>query len=638
MEQEEKNTQRPTIYQRLNKLFGTDTPVQTDYSHPKQTSTYSLDGQNILYQTPNREDYIEKKKEMMQYASLAKGFRKASLIKSLNEIQNQTEIQMMYRDAELMDGFPEIGTAMDIMMEDACCVGPTGAMIEVQSKSKRIKSVLEDLLNNRLSINTTLPLICRDMLKYGNTFMLHNISRDNGIVGWIQLPAMEMFRLENGMLAPYSALVPVGLNANEAKDQSTMFEWVGANCPRERYFNWQVSHFRLLYETTHLPYGTSFLNKARHHWRMLSQMEDMMLMYRLERSVERRIFKVYVGSIAEEDVPAYMDEVANQYKRTPIVDPATGQLDLRKSVLSVSDDFYIPVRSSDDPSEITSLSGAQNLTAMDDIKYVQKKICAALRVPMSYLNFEEEKGDGKNLSVLDVRFAKTVNRVQQCLLMELNKICVIHLWLLGFADEITNFNLSMHNPSLQATMLELENIEKKVNLANAAITPQGENLPLMSMAFAWKHIMGWSDEQIKENYENMRFEKAAYQELQNTPAIIKKTGVYDAVDNILGSHDGDAGAAASGEAGAGDAAAGGGAMGGTMGGDMDAAAGDMTGAEGEMDMDAAAADAGAAPLNEETHAYLKRLDEWMRDMSDEKSAVNEDVDTSIDAIEDMAKQ
>ena len=166
------------------------------------------------------------------------------------------------------------------------------------------------------------------------------------------------------------------------------------------------------------------------------------------------------------------------------MDPATGQLDLRKTLLSVSDDYYVPVRSSDDPSEITSLPGAQNLTATEDIEHVLDLLCAALGVPKPYLNFKEEKGEGNNLAALDIRFAKRVNRIQQCLLMELNKLCVIHLKALGFDDEITNFNLSMNNPSLQAMTMELDAWQKKITLAKDAVTPQGEGLPVMSLTIS----------------------------------------------------------------------------------------------------------------------------------------------------------
>jgi hypothetical protein len=176
-------------------------------------------------------------------------------------------------------------------------------------------------------------------------------------------------------------------------------------------------------------------------------MEDMMLIYRLERSIERRVFKIYTGAIDDKDVPAYMQQVANQFKRTPIIDPQTGQIDLRKNFASVDSDFFIPFRSEETASKIEPLGSVQNPTAMDDIEYVKQHLLAALRVPKAFLNFTDPSNNkGQNLSIMDIRFSRMINRVQQALLMELNKIAMIHLLILGFTDEVTNFTLTMNNP------------------------------------------------------------------------------------------------------------------------------------------------------------------------------------------------
>lgn len=228
-----------------------------------------------------------------------------------------------------MDLFPEVGAALDIYMEETTYAGVNNKMITVTSKSERVKSILDDLIYNRLTCNTTFPMVTRSTVKYGNTYMLLNITDDNGVIGWKQLPVYEMERFENGMDNPYSSGFQTMSNLDIDKPDSTTFVWIGKN-EFTPFRNWQIAHFRLLYDSIYLPYGVSILNKARRHWRMLSMMEDMMLMYRLERSVERRVFKVPVGAIDEHDVQAYMDDLANSFKRTPIIDPLTGQLDLRK--------------------------------------------------------------------------------------------------------------------------------------------------------------------------------------------------------------------------------------------------------------------------------------------------------------------
>ena len=621
-----------TIFQKLNKVFGDGVSGATSTNYTRRVNNYGGLGSNdVIFTTNSKEEYTRKLAQLKQQRLLAKQWKRAQYEVSNNAITNQTEVQMMYREADMMDLFPEIGAALDIYMEEGTYVKPNAQMINVASKSERIKSVLEDLLYNRLSANTVVPMIMRSTVKYGNTYMLLNITDGNGIVGWKQLPVYEIMRFENGMDNPYSAGFTTLQNIDVDKEDSTKFVWYGKN-EYIPYRNWQVAHFRLLYDSLYLPYGVSALNKARRHWRMLSIMEDMMLMYRLERSVERRVFKVNVGAIDEEDVPAYMDQVANEFKRTPIIDPLTGQLDLRRNVMSQMDDFFIPVRDPSEPNPIETLSAGQNMTAMDDIKFVQNKLCTALRVPKSFLNFEENTGDGKNLSMLDVRFTRTVNRVQQMILMELNKVCIIHLYLLGFEDELTNFTLSMNNPSSQAELMEIDNMSKKIEMAKSAVADPGGGLPIMSVTRACKEILGWSDEQIADNLEELRLEKALAAELEGTAQVIKKTGLFDKVDNLYG----DVEAMNSPNSGSGGGedqeGSGGGAGGGMPGapGDLgggDDADGDMGGADGSMDM-GDAADMESADGSDEgstlAESFMNRL--LTKTLNDKKAVLGEHMD------------
>ena len=589
-----------TVFQRLGSVFAGDA-IRTDFM--KDSNVYQIKHNDVIDTAKSPEEYQMKKLQAKQQTLIAKQWKKATY-----DINNQTlsglnEIKLMYRDSELMDGFPEIGTALDIFSEEACVTSEQGFMVNVNSKSDRIKSILNDLFVNRLSINIILPMICRAMCKYGNNYMLLNIDKDNGIMGWKQLPVYEMERYENGTAYPYVSAPSVSLNnVDETKTEDTKFVWVGQT-EYIPYRSWQIAHFRLLYDSQFLPYGVSVLNKARRHFRMLSMMEDMMLIYRLDRSIERRIFKINVGAIDTEDVPAYVQEIANNFKRTPIIDPMTGQIDLRKNIMCNTEDFFIPVRDSSEPSPIETLPAGQNLTAMDDIKFIQNKLFTALRVPKSFLNFEEATGDGKNLSLMDVRFTRTTNRIQQSLLMELNKIAMIHLFLLGFTDEITDFTLTMNNPSSQAEMLELENLAKKITTAKDAVSDPGGGIPLTSMTWAWRHIMKWSDKEIQRNLEEIRLEFALAAELAKTNQIIKRTKLFDPVDNIYGESGAEYSEGNPNEEGG----PGGGAPGGGMpvgGGDMDfgdeAPGDDMEqGAEGEMPMeDAANEDMGNMDAND----------------------------------------
>ena len=518
---------KPTIFQRINSMFSGNGAIVNNYNVQKTNPD------DIIVKTKDKDEYDMAALQARQQHLLARQWKRAQYDITNRSLASLNEIKLCYREADLMDLFPEIGTALDIVTEECNYIGDSGCVINITSGSERVKAILQDLFVNRLSINVMLPMICRCMCKYGNDFLLLNIDDKNGVTGWKELPVYEIERYENGMENPYASAYTQLSNVNPYMQNSTKFVWVGTN-EYIPYQDWQIAHFRLLYNSIFLPYGCSFLQKARRHFRLLSMMEDSMLVYRLERSVERRVFKINVGAIDEQDVPAYVQQIANEFKRTPIIDPLTGQIDLRKNILANTEDFFIPVRSDDAPNPIETLPAAQNLNAIDDIKFIQNKVFTALRVPKSFLNFEEAQGDGKNLSLLDVRFSKTVNRIQQALIMELNKVAIVHLILLGLTDELTNFTITMNNPSSQAEMLEIENLAKKITTAKDAITDGGNGIPLMSVTRAWKTILKWSDKEIADNLEELRLENALAGELKKTFQIIKRTGIFDPVDNVYG--------------------------------------------------------------------------------------------------------
>ena len=518
---------KPTIFQRINSMFSGNGAIVNNYNVQRANPD------DIIVKTKDKDEYDKAALQARQQHLLARQWKRAQYDITNRSLASLNEIKLMYREADLMDLFPEIGTALDIVTEECNYIGDSGCVINITSGSERVKAILQDLFVNRLSINVMLPMICRCMCKYGNDFLLLNIDDKNGVTGWKELPVYEIERYENGMENPYASAYTQLSNVNPYMQNSTKFVWVGTN-EYIPYQDWQIAHFRLLYNSIFLPYGCSFLQKARRHFRLLSMMEDSMLVYRLERSVERRVFKINVGAIDEQDVPAYVQQIANEFKRTPIIDPLTGQIDLRKNILANTEDFFIPVRSDDAPNPIETLPAAQNLNAIDDIKFIQNKVFTALRVPKSFLNFEEAQGDGKNLSLLDVRFSKTVNRIQQALIMELNKVAIVHLILLGLTDELTNFTITMNNPSSQAEMLEIENLAKKITTAKDAITDGGNGIPLMSVTRAWKTILKWSDKEIADNLEELRLENALAGELKKTFQIIKRTGIFDPVDNVYG--------------------------------------------------------------------------------------------------------
>ena len=642
-----------TVFQALDSaISGNWGSVASPTTH---TNSYDMTskGSNVIYKTTNKDDYEQKKLELQQNRFLKERWVKANVNMSVTAFAGLNNVKLMYRDADLMDAFPEIGAALDIVSEESALADSLGSIVTVQSKSERVKSILEDLFVNRLNLQLTAQMVIRAMCKYGNQFMLLDIDHKNGVKGWKQLPVFNVERIENGIQNPYGAGASIavnGVNIDNA-DLSTQFIWLDDNNSQIPFRDWQIAHFRLITNSLYLPYGVSYLNAARRHWRMLSLMEDMMLIYRLERSVERRVYKIFVGAIDDADVGAYVEQIANEFKRTPIIDPMTGQLDLRKNILGIDQDLFIPVRDENAATPIDTLSAGQKMTALDDIKFVQNKVLTALRIPKSFLNFEETAGDGKNLALMDIRFTRTVNRIQQAFLMELTKVASIHLFLLGFDDELNNFTLSMKNPSTQAEQLEIETTQKKIDAVRDAVSDPGNGLPVMSTTRALRQIMKWSDKDIKENFEEIRLEKGIAAELEKTTQIIKKTGIFDTVDRIYGEpgaeymddQQGGMGDAQGGDMGGGGGMApppdmGGGDMEGDIGGDLEGLGapgandqGDISGQEGTVptqDMPTESLSRAKKPLLTEGRKSLDSMfDEYLSKITESKKGLTSDTET-----------
>jgi hypothetical protein len=354
------------------------------------------------------------------------------------------------------------------------------------------------------------------------------LDSEKGIIGCMQLPNIEIERLERGMAAKSA-------NVDEpVENKGLRFKWK----VKDMEFNtWEIAHFRLLGDDRKLPYGTSMLEKARRIWKQLLLSEDAMLIYRTSRAPERRVFKVFVGNMDDKDVEPYVQRVANKFKRNQVVDSQTGNVDMRFNQMAVDQDYFIPVRDPAAPSPIETLAGAQNLGEIADIEYIQKKLLTALRVPKAFLGFEEPVGGGKDLSLMDIRFARTINRIQKCMIAEMNKIAIIHLFLLGFEDDLSNFTLALTNPSSQADLLKIDVWKEKILLYKDAVTAI-EGIAPVSVTWAKKHVLGFSDDEIKLDLQQQRIEKAVGAELTNTATIISHTGIFDNIDKLYGSKSG----------------------------------------------------------------------------------------------------
>jgi hypothetical protein len=298
---------------------------------------------------------------------------------------------------------------------------------------------------------------------------------------------------------------------------------------------WEIAHFRILGDDRKLPYGTSMLDKIRRIWKQLLLAEDAMLIYRTSRAPERRVFKVFVGNMDDKDIEAYVQRIANKFKRDQVVDQKNGQVDMRYNQMAVDQDYFIPMRDMSQNSPIETLPGAQNLGEIADIEYIQKKMLAALRIPKAFLGFEDVIGNGKGLALLDIRFARTINRIQQSMIQELNKIALIHLFLMGLEDELSNFTLMLTNPSGQSDLLKIEQWKEKITMYKDATSDQSQ-MGILPVSHTWakKNILGFSDNEVILDLQQQRMERAIGVELTNTAQIIKRTGVFDDVDKKYG--------------------------------------------------------------------------------------------------------
>jgi hypothetical protein len=512
-----------TVWQRLTQAFGPNSLLNQDYPSVK------FDKQELLKTTSKRE-YEQKLLQSQQTFYLSNQWAKIE-----NNLYTQaifyepTRLSAFY-DYESMEFTPEISAALDIYAEESTTIDQNGHMLQIYSESNRIKSIVADLFNNVLDLNTNLPMWVRNTCKYGDNFVYLKLDPEKGVIGCMQLPVVEIERLERGMMTKNTSA-----DADPTK-KHMKFTWKH----KDMEFNtWEVAHFRLLGDDRRLPYGTSMLEKARRIWKQLLLSEDAMLIYRTSRAPERRVFKVFVGNMDDKDVEPYIQRVANKFKRDQVVDHKTGNVDMRFNQMAVDQDYFIPVRDPAQASPIETLPGAQNLSEIADIEYIQKKLLTALRVPKAFLGFEEVVGDGKNLALQDIRFARTINRIQKSMLQELNKIAIIHLFMLGFEDELSNFRLSLTNPSKQADLLMVDIWKEKILLYKDMVIDPGTGISAVSQSWAKKHILGFSDEEIKLDIQQQRIERAVGEELKKTAEVIVKTGLFDTLDKLYGKKEGE---------------------------------------------------------------------------------------------------
>jgi len=389
-----------------------------------------------------------------------------------------------YADFDQMEYTPEIASALDVYADEMTTSTSLQPLMTIDCPNGEIKDVLDTLYHNVLNVEFNLFGWCRTMCKYGDFFLYLDIDEHDGIKNAIGLPPNEMERLEG---------------EDQTNPNYVQFQWNSGGLTFE---NWQVAHLRILGNDKYAPYGTSALEPARRIWRQLTLLEDAMMAYRIVRSPERRVFYVDVGNIAPNDIEQYMQKVMTQMKRAQIVDPNTGRVDLRYNPMSVDEDYFIPMRGGAS-SRVESLPGGTYTGDIDDVKYLRDKLFSALKVPMSYLSRGEGADEDKaTLAQKDIRFARTIQRLQRAIISELEKVGIIHLYTLGYREEdLISFKLKLNNPSRIAELQELEHWRTKFDVAGSATEGY------FSKRWVAKNIFNMSDEEHLQNLREMFFDK-----------------------------------------------------------------------------------------------------------------------------------
>ena len=396
-----------------------------------------------------------------------------------NLLSNQSRVER-YSDFEQMEYEPIIASAMDIYADEMSTSSELQPLLSIKCPNEEIKLILETLYHKVLNVEFNLFSWCRGMCKFGDYFLYLDIDEEQGVQHAMALPPMEVERLE-------------GLD--KSNPNYVQYQWNSGGLTFE---NWQVAHLRIIGNDKYTPYGTSVLEPARRIWRQLTLLEDAVMAYRIVRSPERRVFYIDVGGVAPEDVEQYMQRVMTQMKRNQVVDADTGRIDLRYNPLSVEEDYFVPVRGTVS-SRIESLPGGSYTGDIDDIKYLKDKLFAALKVPQAYLfRGEGAEEDKTTLAQKDIRFARTIQRLQRNVTSELEKIGIVHLYTLGFRDEdLISFRLFLNNPSKIAELQELEQWRTKFDVASAAT--EG----FFSKRWIAENLFGMSDEEIVRNQREM---------------------------------------------------------------------------------------------------------------------------------------
>lgn len=413
---------------------------------------------------------------------------------NLNLAQNyQSARVQIYADYDAMDTDAIIASALDIIADECTLKNEQGEVLQIRSSDENIQKILYSLFYDVLNIEFNLWAWIRNMCKYGDFYLKMEIAEKYGVYNVIPFSAYNIVRQE-GYNPQNPNEVRYKFDPNAALASTSGYSSAFANQDPGVFFdNYEIAHFRLIGDVNYLPYGRSYLEPARKLFKQYILIEDAMLIHRIVRAPERRVFYVNVGAIPPNEVENHIQRMMNKMKKTPLMDAATGQYNLKYNVQNMLEDFVIPVRGNDQSTRIDTAKGLE-YNGIEDVSYFREKLFAALKIPKAFMGYEKDLTGKATLAAEDIRFARTVERIQRIIVSELTKVALVHLYSQGYTNEsAANFSLSLTNPSIIYDQERIALMKEKVDLANQAMESK-----LLPKYYIYDKLFQFSEDQFNE--------------------------------------------------------------------------------------------------------------------------------------------
>jgi len=423
-----------------------------------------------------------------------------SLYGSQNSFNYQTLRPQLYSEYDAMDTDAIIASALDIIADESTLKNDQGDVLAIKSSDENIQKILYNLFYDVLNIEFNLWPWIRNMCKYGDFFLKLEIAEKFGVYNVIPYTAFHIERLEG-----QDKENPTEVKFRFDPDGVSASDYGYYNVPNQPngssilFDNYEIAHFRLLTDMNFIPYGRSYIEPARKLFKQYTMMEDAMLIHRIVRAPEKRIFYMNVGSIPPNEVDAFMEKTVSKLKRTPYLDQNTGEYNLKYNMQNLLEDYYIPVRGNDASTKIDTANGLQ-WNGIEDVNYLRDKLFAALKVPKAFMGYDENTDGKATLAAQDIRFARTIERIQRIMVSELTKIALVHLYTQGYRDEsLANFELSLTTPSIIYDQERIALMKEKMDLANQMVDSK-----LFPSDYIYDHIFHLSEDQYDEYRDLVR--------------------------------------------------------------------------------------------------------------------------------------